>query len=388
MKHRVMFILASVVFFLGYVSFSFFHWRIGPHPTSLRVLGASRALGQTISECFSGNDGLRTKFMLCAEKKLMQSVQAWGMRSHMVALEERQLKDAQAGGQSITQCHDLSHAIGSAGLYDIRDLNTALISCTNTCVYGCQHGVISAWYSLGKDIVGQLPSICVEGIDWTKLPFGQNGCFHEVGHAMASIAGYDMEKSLRYCDQVDDIGRIDCAHGVFMEMYEPATFTLAPQPLPPNYVAWCGSLWAPYDKICYDKAGANIYGRTQDDDASYAICREVPLQYQGGCIRALGQNIFYVYQHDADQSQKVIAFCRKAGEYFNECLAGALSSSSVSQKNAIGAVRICQEFLQEERLICINGLREEMKASHTKEEQRVICSQFESSERSICEIDQ
>lgn len=380
---RIEYLMVFGAFVFGALSFFLFHVRIGYHPYALRIVGARRSLENVTSFCSTGNDNNRTKFMICAQKRLIGEVARWGLRPLMDALEVKQLEQT-GENQAITQCHDLTHAIGAAGLIVMKDLNSTLLSCTNTCVYGCQHGVISAWYSMGKDIVQKLPGICVDGLDWTKLPFGQNGCFHEIGHAVANIAGYNMEKALQYCDKVSPVGKVDCGHGVFMEAYEPATFTDSPIPLPPNYVEWCGTLWDPYKQICYDKAGANIYGRTQNDELSFATCAKVPLESRSGCITALGQNIFYVYQHELNQAKKILSFCRIAQNLASYCIHGALSSSSVSQPNVSGGIAVCNELSGDEHRDCVLQLTDTISTTHTAIEKDKICLGFRTEDIPIC----
>lgn len=374
----------GVFFFVsGYILFSLVFVRVGYHPYSLRIQGAKRSLDQAVSSCYTSRDDNRTTFMVCAQKKLLTAVRMWGLRPLMDAIEKKQRENT-GENQAITQCHDLTHAIGAAGLIVMKDLNTTLLSCTNTCVYGCQHGVISAWYSMGKDILGKLPGICVEGIDWSKLPYGQNGCFHEIGHAVANIAGYDVEKALQLCDKVSQIGRVDCAHGVFMEAYEPATFTTSILPMRSDYVEWCGTLRDPYKQICYDKAGANVYGRTRSDSESFAMCEKIPSALRSGCVTALGQNIFYVYQREKNQAENIIEFCKKGNALFSYCIDGALSSSSVSQPDALGGSEICALFSGAESVDCARRFGNIIRQNHTSAQSQSICKKFTGELQKAC----
>ncbi len=370
------------VFVAGYASFSYSSFRLGLHPSAWREEGAKHALDSAITQCYNGNDAERTKFMVCAQRRLLPSVERWGVRPLMNALEARQ--KAQMGVNNVTQCHDLSHAIGAAGVLGNSDLQTVLPACPNTCVYGCQHGAVSAWYAMGKDIVGKLPTLCVEGIDWSPSPQGQGGCFHELGHAVTSLAGNDIIKALHYCDQVAAIGRLDCGYGVFMELFEPATFAAAPQPLPANHPAWCEDLWAPYKEFCYHQAGVNTYGRSVSDEAAYRVCQMVPQEYRQGCFHNLGMNIFYVYQYKANQGQEVKAFCMRMGkEVFASCISGALLSSVMSQSDAVGGLSICS-LLDTEAATCFGELGGLLTTRRTPQEKASICDQISSSGSKEC----
>lgn len=370
-------------FGVGYGAFSFFSFRFGFHPSSWQTKGAEYFLKRVITECYTGNDSERTQFMVCAQKRFLPAVKRWGVRPLMEALEHRQLE--QSDTRAITQCHDLSHAIGAAGVIASSNVNAVLPECTNTCVYGCQHGAVSSWYAMGKDVVGNLHDICMAGIDWSKNPQGRGGCFHELGHAVASVAGYDVVKALKYCDQVADVGRLDCGYGVFMELFEPATFATAPQPLPANHPAWCDTLWPPYKEFCFHQAGVNDFGRFQDDARAISICRRVPREYQLGCFRNLGTNIFYVYQYKEDQSNAIVRFCRQPGStWFMSCISGALLSSVLSHTQATEGVRLCEALKGQERNDCFGILGAILDARRSKLEKADICDTASESDRLVC----
>jgi hypothetical protein len=337
------------IFIAGVVCFVVFSFRFGFHPESWRVQAATHTLERIIDGCYSGNDNARTSFMVCVQKQLVASVKRWGVKPYMSALEMRLRNPEYA--QHATQCHDVAHAIGWAGAVGNRDIQTLLPQCTDTCVYGCQHGAVSALIAMGYDIVPTLPTICTD-IDWSASSKGIGGCFHEVGHAVSSIAGSDIHKAFSYCDQVNPVGRTDCGSGVFMEMFEAATFKDAPQALPVNHPEWCGELSDPYKTTCYNQAGANEYGRHQDDDRAFAVCSQVPDTHKTGCIRGLGQNIFYVYQHASNHANAVFSFCLKANEWFGNCMEGALASSMAVDPSGALSNAFCNATIEEKRVSC------------------------------------
>lgn len=368
-------IVYIIVFFIsGYIFFALGSFRLGYHAFSWRTDGAARALDRAVSDCFTGDDNDRTKFMVCAQKKLNAGVTRWGLRALMDALVNR-LEGQKVG---LTQCHDLAHAIGWAGIVDSRSLSTVMPQCTNTCVYGCGHGAMAAWYALGNDIVGKLGTICVEGIDWSGNPQGLQGCFHELGHAIASITGNDMKKSLEYCDKIEEQGRLDCARGVFMELFEPATFATARMPLPSNHPHWCKDLRDPYRGFCFEQAGINEHGYTQDDARAFATCKKVPLDNRDGCFQNLGQNIFYVYQHKQNHMQAAEEFCRATGPaWFNSCMQGILSSSVATQPNVAGGIALCKRLNGQEKRSCTESLTNMIVNKRSIEQQQSILRQIQ-----------
>lgn len=385
-KHAsiVRMVIVLAVFIVGYASFSLFALRFGWRPADWATAGAARALTSAVSSCYTGNDGDRTKFIVCAQKKMVPSIHLFGVRAFMNALDARQAAQTDAT-RAITQCHDLAHAIGWGGILVTKNLNAVLPECTDTCVYGCQHGAVSAWYATGNDIVKQLPTLCVSGVDWSTSPQGQGGCFHELGHAVANLAGYNIVSALKYCDQVDSRGRLDCGYGVFMELFEPATFADKPQPLPANHPAWCEELWPPYKEFCYDQAGVNDYGRNMNDAHAFAACARTPQQYQMGCFRNLGTNIFYVYQHEPDQIAAIEAFCHREGDpWFMPCVSGVLLSSVMSETSVEGGIKLCARLSNSDRSACFTILGSILDHRRTKAQKATICQTVPSQDRSTC----
>ncbi len=367
----------------GFVAFNNFSYRFGPRPIEWRVIGADLALQHAIEQCFRGNDADRTKFMICAQKKLLADMPKWGTRTFMQALTRR--LDAQTTGRNFTQCHDLAHAIGWAGTMTSRRVQITLPQCTNACVSGCQHGAVSAWYGMGNDLKSTITTLCIDGVDWAGNREAQGGCFHEVGHAVADVSAYNLVESLKLCDQIIPEGRIGCAAGVFMEMYEAATFAQAPQQIPNNNPMWCGALWSPYDAYCYDRAGSYEYSRAQDNQKSFSVCRQVPELYRETCVSGIGQNIFYVYQHKEEYLQEIQAFCKLAEpDMYFACIAGLIRSSVFVEPNVKTGIQLCQSLDVSEQLRCfsiIGGVLEERK---TKNEKNQICEQVSVLYRNAC----
>ena len=368
----------------GFLSFSSYSYRFGPRPQEWRVVGAQHALRTVIANCFSGNDADRTRFMICAQKKLIADMPKWGTKTFMQALTLQ--LDAQTTDRNFTQCHDLAHAIGWAGTMTSRRVQTTLPQCTNACVSGCQHGAVSAWYGMGNDLKSSITSLCIEGIDWKGNVEAQAGCFHEVGHAVADVASYDLIASLHLCDQIIPSGRIGCAAGVFMEMYEAATFASVPKPIPNNSPFWCGKLWAPYDAFCYAHVGAYVYSEKQDADASLAVCDAVPRVYKASCVSGISQNIFYVYQHKPDYLHEVEGFCRAAqSDMYLPCLSGLIRSSIFVEPDVKTALSLCKSLdasIQRNCAVLLGGVLEERR---TKKEKLFICSKLESQYVQACD---
>lgn len=362
------------MYIVGFISFWSYSYRFGLHPQEWRIIGAQYSLLRATESCFSGNDADRTKFMICAQKKLLKDIPKWGTKTFMKALALK--LGATTTDRNFTQCHDLAHAIGWAGTMTSKRVQVTLPQCTNTCVSGCQHGAVSAWYGMGNDLKSTITTLCIDGVDWGGNIEAQGGCFHEVGHAVADVSAYDLIASLTLCDQIIPEGRIGCAAGVFMEMYEAATFAQQPQPIPKNNPAWCAVLWPPYDAYCYDRAGSYEYSREQDSQKSFAVCNAAPLLYRATCFSGIGQNIFYVYQHKPDYLGEVVQFCKQAGDsmYF-PCISGLIRSSVFVEPDAKTATHICDSLDSSEQSQCFSLLGGVLEERRTRKEKTEICAQ-------------
>ncbi len=372
-----------IAFIAGFVLFTIASYRFGPHPRAWQMIGANRALHTAVEECFTGNDADRTRFMICAQKKLVKDMSKWGTKTFMEALALR--LDDVSSDRNFTQCHDLAHAIGWAGTMTSRRVQITLPQCTNTCVSGCQHGAVSAWYGMGNDLKSTITTLCIDGVDWAGNQEAQGGCFHEVGHAVADVSSYDLVASLKLCDQIIPVGRIGCAAGVFMEMYEAATFAQQPQPIPKNNPTWCASLWPPYDAYCYDRAGSYEYSRAQDSQKSFAVCNAEPELYRATCFSGIGQNIFYVYQHKEDYLHEVVKFCKQAGDdmYF-PCISGLLRSSVFVEPDAKTSIQICSTLDAIEQSHCFSMFGGILQERRSHDEKARICASVPKLYKNIC----
>lgn len=381
---KYLFALGCLGFFLlGFATFVYGSYRFGMRPVAWRMVGARNALDRTVSFCFHGDDGERTTFMICAQKKLLHDTTKWGTHVLMQALEEK--LGTETTDRNFTQCHDLAHAIGWAGTMTTRSVQKTMPQCTNTCVSGCQHGAVSAWYGMGHDLKESITTLCIDGVDWSSNLEAQGGCFHEVGHAVADVSSYDLHASLHLCDRIIPEGRIGCAAGVFMEMYEAATFASAPKPIPDNSPFWCASLWPPYDAYCYDRVGSYEYSKDQDITRVLGICDREPALYRATCVSGISQNIFYVYQHKADFIKEVEVFCRQVHDgMYMPCISGLIRSSILVEPDAKSAIQLCDSLEVTKQLQCFSMIGGVLEERRVKGEKVRICSSLPIEKAQVC----
>ncbi len=297
------------IFFLGYTTFVVLGVSFGPHPQSFKILGATASLSAAFDRCDSSMEG--GALVRCIRSHMDNAMKYWGLHTLMEAVGILE-KKAALGSVLQARCHDISHALGQMDGMTRGDINASIMACTDACSFGCYHGVIEGWLGSGHDTPSDISSLC-QGHQLSEER--RVACFHGVGHVIATVHTYDIQTSLHYCDMLADGDRIGCGSGVFMEVYDVNPFTNhVPLPLPKNNPYWCESLSAPYNEICYNRAGAYAYLEDKNLNRALTICRQEPTQFQGGCAGEIVKKMFFSLPLEADQLQQAQAICRLAGE--------------------------------------------------------------------------
>lgn len=299
--------------------------------------------------------GDRAKSILCFRKSLEDSIASRGFKPFLAALETLFLADDKAQQGGITECHDLAHAIGELGGVNARVLNEALADCTEICTYGCYHGVVEGYVAKHGDFLDELPSLCGGELFAGIRQSSRSACFHGLGHGVASIAGFDIKKSLKLCDVISEEGRSECGSGVIMELYEPSSFAHPLLEFPKDIPEFCKGLGGVYSEACYNTAGLHEYARSLDIKKAFDTCRAVPLTLRRSCQVAIGQNFYFVFQ---GQAPSIYGACNVASrmEERRVCLEGALISSLVSDPLARHGFELCNIVEEEFRPYCLQFL--------------------------------
>lgn len=124
-------------------------------------------------------------------------------------------------------CHAQAHDLGKVIYAKQRDVAESIMECGKRCTDGCFHGVLMEAFKdiIPEDAAGHIEfsllrdrirEICNDPIAAELQRIGN--CAHGVGHALAYLSAYDIEKGLAACNLFNDI-RLTyyCAGGVFME---------------------------------------------------------------------------------------------------------------------------------------------------------------------------
>lgn len=135
------------------------------------------------------------------------------------------------------------------------------------------------------------------------------------------------------------------------------------------------------------RAGSHTFGHSVSTTQSIATCLRVPTEFRGGCFEQLGQNIFYVYQHESDRIDKTLSFCRDMGEeWFMICMGGVINSSVAAEPHVGSGIAFCTALGEQQSYQCFSKLIGMVKAKRTQNEQRVICTSLPSAYNQTCQI--
>jgi hypothetical protein len=136
----------------------------------------------------------------------------------------------------------------------------------------------------------------------------KGSCVHGLGHAIVDINGIDVVKNLALCDRFGLEDRVQCATGVFMELYEQSwspgwTASIADDP------RGCSAFADPYKEVCFARAGIRTYVHTQDLSRAIQLCSRAPVGFQKDCIIDAGKYVYFAFPKSAEDEAQGRAFC-------------------------------------------------------------------------------
>jgi hypothetical protein len=300
---------------------------------SFFTANADHLIVKAMNDCKS-HESSRTGYVLCVQNKLQKPINSRGLRPFLIALEEELLVNSSLQ-QNPSRCHDLTHAFGQARARKTDNLETVVAECTDICTYGCYHGLVETFLAKGESLPEDLDDLC-------SNPQVDNppACFHGLGHGLASVAGYDLNTSLAFCDRLQANNRLNCGYGVFMELYEPASFNPQPLNLPENIVSFCQSLNDPYRQVCETTAGTHQYARERDFASAKEVCLQVSPTSRSGCFSGLGQNLYFIWKNDLSLAINLCSGLTLDQEA--SCLRGLVEAAIISDPHHQDLEPLCQ----------------------------------------------
>lgn len=255
---------------------------------------------------------------------------------------------------SFPQCHMEAHNLGKALLAKIGDVNVAIEACGYGCTGGCFHGVLMELFtSSGKDdhvhfeeTAERIKTVCSSPPVTT---YNQPGnCPHGVGHALAYLSNYDLEKALLYCALFEDKAiEYYCATGVFMEYHiEKGEPDIATRPL--HY---------PCDRFTEFPAGCYRYkmqNLSKHFERSFleSECLKLNDRTQAGCFYGIGFAYSpLVFENPAFLSELCVKGTKRDRELCVEAI-----SEEITEFDKDTAERACASLDENLETFCLQGV--------------------------------
>lgn len=242
--------------------------------------------------CAHGAAGLDTDGdeLLCFRRELRAWVQQFGLdetATHFDAYVQSDQGAWMRGGA----CHSLGHDLGEAALLHGYSGTEILNSCSSACEEGCFNGVGHAYAALHQDGTG-IDAFC-KPKDFSGSRARTDACYHGFGHGLGDVFGFDLVKNIKRCNNIlDDEGRFQCGHAVFMALSTMPSQAVREAKLPQDMVAFCTALNEIYRSSCFVFAGYLEYGTSGEAAGAFATCKRVPSELRKECSARIGESIF------------------------------------------------------------------------------------------------
>ncbi len=201
-------------------------------------------------------------------------------------------------------CHTKGHNLGRVIYTRTNDLAASTAICRNSCSDGCVHGVLMSYFAKESSSVNlsqeehhvsindvtpalkiSLSRIC-ENSAITKYT-GIGNCYHAVGHALATVADYDVTSAIGLCDIFTSHGPgavYYCATGVYMERELLFGDSDVKTPANPLYPCDAGQ----YPAGCYRYKMTRLLKNIADVGRVIDICKALPDAQEEGCFHGIG----------------------------------------------------------------------------------------------------
>jgi hypothetical protein len=257
-------------------------------------------------------------------------------------------------------CHAEAHDLGKVIYERVKNVGLGLQICADGCYSGCMHGVLmEAFTGLGDPndpdghvepakLAALMDTICYK-TESMQESYSPGDCAHGIGHALMVLADYDVDASMKYCDEFDtDPMRYYCATGAYME-YVTENDDEDSTTKPALYPCDTGK----YPAACTRYKMVHVIGR---------------LVKKASDVRKMMRSC------DALKGPLRLACYHGAGNGFM----GPIVSGQLALKD------VCGTGTDDDRVMCIEGAMERI-AKFYPDRAREICSQAEGVDRATCE---
>ncbi len=302
--------------------------------------------------------------------------------------------------------HDFVHRIGRLTAKKTGLNPDGFFLCPVDYNYGCQHGFFEAALVEEPDAVRAADMVCDENLMKDKPLKFLFYCYHGVGHGVMMAKAYDLQASLKICDEFPQTLQKDgCQQGVFMEGvvgYMNGTARREGVFSETDRLAPCNQLEERFQYQCYINMGGYLAGVAGTGSGAVeratspclqagpthirtclmsvgltstnpgwqralapvfshdfiqdavSICAHFPKAYEGDCIEAGVQNIA---QFDRGDTTRMVKFCSAVEEQFrSQCFTRIGNVVRDELPAGTSAETMCLGVPEDYHGLCMNGV--------------------------------
>jgi hypothetical protein len=259
-------------------------------------------------------------------------------------------------------CHEQGHNIGRVIYAHTKDVAESTAICKNQCTGGCIHGALMGLIEsehpekktdpgahvstadLTPALTEKLQTMCDNSAITTYT--GRGDCYHAMGHALLTLANYDIPSGIDLCHLYDQqgIGSVYfCATGIYMErdiVYGEDDTKISPIYPCSNY---------PYPAACFRYTLRRSFKLDSEYETAAQTCLSLSGSQRSGCFHGLG---FGAYKTVYRDKSKVNAVCGQGNDIDKQmCLEGLFGKLSVY--DATFKEGICELYTAGSQQMCI-----------------------------------
>src|SRR3989338_2466510 len=337
-----------------------------PIPTAVTQ---KKTMKQAIDGCFGDAD-----FEKCLAGFIEPYISANGTLAALKEINTLQQSDSRIR----SSCHPIVHVIGRETFQQQGDIPKSFAACDQTCHSGCYHGAMERFlrgesvYSdpaeershISETEVKQKIQMACQNDQQANLRFQ---CLHGLGHAVVFFLGYDLVKSLQYCDILSSPwDRQSCWGGAIMENITAADKSKRYLSAT-DYHFPCTALDDKYKNDCYVMQTSRMLEMGLSWDGIAAECKKAGL-YRIACMQSMGRDASN--NSRVEKPEAAARICEKTeGSDREACVRGVAYALADNTWDGTYVMPFCDSFLNvSDQSYCFRMTRNYMMGSLVRTE--------------------
>lgn len=352
--------------------------------TAKRTIIASgtplKNIESAINECRQSKDSA-----LCFDTYFREYLKTRDTKKTLAEIDALQNKDTNIR----LFCHEIVHSIGRETLKKTGTIGNSFNACDQTCHSGCYHGAMErflrgeegAKYGTSdrthvneEEFKKKFISACSNN-EPVNFRFQ---CLHGLGHAILFTLGYNLFKTLSWCDHLPaDWDQKSCFGGVFMEnitALDKSKRFLSKT----DYHFPCNMVEEKYKSECYVMQTSRMFEMGLSTEKVAEECKKTG-NYRKRCFTSLGRDKSNDVRsgHNIEVSKTCASF--ESEEDKNACVSGASFALSDNTWDGRYVFPFCESFEKEDdKRYCYNASINYLKISLVVSKNKILesCKSF------------